>query len=120
MIRFITSIVGQRAAKPVLIVLTVVMVLIILIIVMRCTPDRTVARQTEQTTASGEAIANAAQEAVQTITNRTATEQDIDRATAQAIKEIDHAESADTVRDAVIAGLCGQTSHRNDPACTVR
>lgn len=120
MIGFIANIVGQRAAKPVLFGMIAVVILIAMFAIARCSPDRTVQRQTEQTTASGEAIANAAQEAVQTITNRTATERDIDRATAQAMKEIDHAESADTVRDAVIAGLCGQASHRNDPACTVR
>lgn len=121
MITFLAGIVGERAAKPVLIGLVVLLIFGVGFGLAKCTGgDDTAQRQAEQTTASGEAIADAAKDAVETITNRTVTEADIDRATDQAIRNIEHATDPDSVRDAVLDGVCGQPSHRNDPACKVR
>ena len=76
--------------------------------------------QARQTTRSGEAIAGAAQDAISTLEGREATEKEIDRAVADATKEIDNAKDAAAVRDAVLDALCVQDSHRDDPACVMR
>lgn len=121
MITFLAGIVGERAAKPVFYGLIVLLIFGVGFGLAKCTGrDDTAQRQAEQTTASGEAIADAAKDAVGTITNRAVTEDDIDRATDQAMKDIGNAADPDSVRDAVLDGVCGQTSHRNDPACAVR
>ena len=122
MFTFIATIVGEKAARPVGFALIAVVVLLALWGA-SCAfhrPDTTAQQQAEQTTRSGDAIANAAQNAVATISNRTVTDAVVDQATVNAQKEIDNAENDDDIRAAVIAGVCGQTSHHNDPACAVR
>lgn len=67
-----------------------------------------------------DAYSNAASVAIGTIENRTVTERDIERATAVAQMEIANATDPDAVRAAVLAGVCGSSAHRNDPACALR
>lgn len=118
---WLISLVGARAAKPVLYVLAVLIALGLVFTLARCTrPDNAVVEQATQTTRSGEAIANAAGAAVLTIDNRAVTERDIDTATAVITENIDNAQNYDAVRAAVVAGVCRQASHRNDPACAMR
>jgi hypothetical protein len=117
---WLSGIVGEKAVKWVVIAFAAALLIGAILIVSRCSHDNTAERQSEQTSASGGAIANAAADAIETITNRTVTEGDIDAATATAQEEIENASDPDTVRGAVIAGVCGQASHRNDPACRVR
>lgn len=85
-----------------------------------CHHDNTAEKQAEQTNRSGEAIAAAASGAIETIGNRTVTEQNVDNAVNVATENINNAQDATAVRNAVIAGVCGQSSHRHDPACRVR
>lgn len=121
MIGWLIPLVGERAAKPVFIGLVVLLIFGVGFGLAKCSGrDDTAQRQAEQTSASGDAIANAAQDAVQTITNRTVTDRDVDQATDEAMKDIGNAVDPDSVRDAVLDGVCGQASHRNDPACKVR
>lgn len=84
--------------------------------------DRAVAVQAEQTTKSGEAIAEAAQVAVETVDNRASVETTIDIATTIATREIDNAESSEDVRAAVTRAVCERVraSGRTDPACIVQ
>jgi len=117
---FITSIIGERFARPAIFGFVLILVFIAVFSIARCSRDDTAQRQAEQTTQSSDAIANAAEVAIGTIENRTVTEKDIDHATAIAEFEINEAADAATVRAAVLGGVCGQTSHRNDPACAVR
>lgn len=118
---WLAAIVGQRAAKPVFFGLLVVLLLGGMFLLGKCSnDDDAVNAQVEQTNRSGEAIANAAEMAIDKLEDRTVTDQAIDQAVASTVQEIDRAESADAVRAAVIAGLCGQPEHRNDPACRVR
>jgi hypothetical protein len=107
--------------RPVWIVLGALLLVGGIFLLGRCTGGNDdVAAQVEQTNRSGEAVANAAEMAIEKIEDRTVTDAAVDQAVASTVKEIDRAESADAVRAAVIAGLCGTPSHRNDPACQVR
>jgi hypothetical protein len=114
--------VGAKLAKPVLFGGMFLLVIAAVFLLGRCTgnDNEDVAAQVEQTNRSGEAIADAAEMAIDDIGEQTATEAVIDQAVEEATREIDRAESADAVRAAVIAGLCGQREHRDDPACQVQ
>jgi len=119
MIGLIATLVGEKLARPVFFGLLAILALIVLSIGY-CSlhrSDDSAAKQAEQTSRSGEAISNAAGIAIETIGNRTATDDTIDAATENATKSIDNAQSVDDVRAAVLAGVCGQPSHRDDPAC---
>ena len=119
MIDFITSLVGPKFAKPLLFGLAALLLLGVGFGLSRC-GSNAAQKQAEQTTASGEAVASAAAEAIEIIGNRTVTEADIDLAVGHVQEEIKNAPDPDTIRSTVIAGLCKQASHRNDPACAVR
>lgn len=82
--------------------------------------DTDIAKQAEQTTKSGEAIQAAASDAIDTIGDRVATEHNIDQAVTDAQRQIDTATDPETVRSIVVASVCKQASHRNDPACVKR
>lgn len=118
---WLISIVGPRAAKPVFFGLLAVLLLGGMFLLGKCSDDDdAINAQVEQTNRSGEAISNAAEMAIDKLEDRTVTEQEIDRAVASTVQEIDRAETADAVRAAVIAGVCGQPEHSADPACRVR
>lgn len=118
---WLSKLVGERAARIVAFAIVVLVTLAIIALVVRCSPrDDTAQRQADQTTRSSDAIAGAAANAIETIDNRTVTEADVDAAVDQTVKDIQNAPNDDAVRAAVLAGVCGQASHRNDPACTVR
>ena len=120
MITLIARLVGPKLAMPVLVGLAVLLLIGGTFTLSRCTKDHSAERQAEQTTASSEAIANAAKSAIDTIGAREATENDINYAVAHTQKDITDAPDPDAVRRSVIAGLCQQASHRFDPACSVR
>lgn len=122
MIALLATIVGEKLARPVFFGLLALLALAILSIGYCALHhrDNTAQKQAEQTSRSGEATSNAAAAAIATIGNRTATDADIDAATANATKGIDNAQNLDDVRGAVLVGVCGQASHRNDPACRVQ
>lgn len=86
----------------------------------QCGGNDDAAKQAQQTSKSGAAINAAASDAVNTITNRNATEDTIDQGLAAATEAIHNAKDTDTVRNAVLDSVCKQASHRNDPACRVR
>jgi hypothetical protein len=90
-------------------------IVIALVVLVRCTGSR--GDQAKQNNASSEAFTNAVEVGVATVENRTATDREIDRATAVAMLEIDNAANTDDVRNAVVASLCGRQEYRNDPAC---
>lgn len=121
MIAWLAARVGQKAAKPVFFALMVVILLGGGFTVAKCTGgNRQAEKQAEQTNRSGEAISAAASDAIDTITGRTVTDQTVDQAVDQATKEIGNAQDTDSVRSIVVASVCSQQSHRNDPACRVR
>lgn len=113
--------IGSKWAARVVIAVVGLGLLATVFTIGRCTrkPD-TAGVQANQTTASSQAIANAATIAVGTIQNRSVTEKDIDHATAVAQLEIDNAADPAAVRSAVVSGVCANPAHRNDPACAVR
>jgi len=76
--------------------------------------------QIEQSAASAEAANAAGAAAVNTAASVAADEIVSDARTRQTVKEIDNAETPDAVRSAVLGRLCGQETHRLDPACRVR
>lgn len=118
---WLASIVGQRAAKPVFFAVLAVVLLGSMFLLGKCSnDDDAIQAQVEQTNRSGEAISNAAEMAIDKLEDRTVTDQAIDQAVSSTVQEIDRAETADAVRAAVIAGVCGQPEHRADPACRVR
>lgn len=87
----------------------------------RCSGDNNDAKQqAQQTTRSGEAVASAAADAVSTLEGRVADDKAIDAAVTNATQEIQNAQDADAVRATVVASLCKQNAHRNDPACRVQ
>jgi tRNA A37 N6-isopentenylltransferase MiaA len=119
MIAWLTAIVGSKLARPVLIGGTVLLVVLLAFGLGYCSrDDDALEAQVEQTNRSGEAVADAAEMAIDTIGDRTATDAEIDDAVQRTVDRIAGAEDADAVRNAVITGLCGQREHRNDPACT--
>ena len=118
---WLATIVGPKAAKPVLIGVVILLLFGAGFTLAKCTGGNDgEAEQAEQTSRSSEAMANAAQNAIERIDNRTVTEDAIDAATANALEEINNASNPDDMRNAVLDGVCGQSSHRNDPACKMR
>ncbi len=119
---WLIGIVGERFAKPVLFGGIIILAGLALFILGRCTggDNSDVAAQAEQTNRSGDAIIGAAQEAVATIGDNTASEAAIDQAVGEATKGIEDAQSVDVIRDLVVGSLCAQRAHSNDPACRVR
>jgi len=101
---------------------TVVFIIIVAASLSQCSSagDKQAAEQAKQTTNSGEAIADAAQDAVAKIETNRVTNQDIDAAVKETQENLEHAEDPDAIRAAVIAGVCGNPAHRSDPACKVR
>lgn len=121
MLMLLAPLVGQKLAKPAFFVLMAIVLGGALFLLGRCKGDNDeVVAQIEQTNRSGEAIANAAEMAIEKLDDRTVTDAAVDQAVASTVQEIGRAESADAVRDAVIDGLCREPQHRNDPACAVR
>ena len=121
MITWLAGIVGEKAAKPVLFgAFALLLIIATLIVTKSCSNDRAVQEQADQTNRSGEAIADAAQSAIATIGNRTATDKVVDQAVATAQGNIDNAQDANAVRNAVLDSVCGSPAHRNDPACSMR
>ena len=119
MIALLTAWVGPRLARPVLYVL-LGLALVATLAVGKCVLDRRQVAQAEQTTRSADAIADAAQDAVATVTNRADTEQDIDAVVSAAAQEIDNAPNATAAHDAAMDAACMLAEYRNDPSCTVR
>lgn len=114
------KLVGERFAKPAVYIVLALLIVGVIFMLGRCSKDDykdDYEAQIEQTTASNNATVEAAQTAVQTLQNRTATEDAIDQAVEEAVKEIGDAADAAEVEAAVIATVCKQQSHRNDPAC---
>lgn len=108
---------NSRGAQVGLLVLAVA---VTTFIVAQCTGGNDKeAAQANQTSASGQAIANAAHDAVETVSNRSEAELAIDAATAQAKKEIKDAKNPAAVRAAVTRSLCQRAEYRLDPACRV-
>lgn len=123
MFTWLAGIVGDRLAKTVFFGGIAILALILVFILGRCTGDddgNAVAEQAAQGNRSGEAIANAARNAVQTITEGVATEQAIDAAVAEATKGINDAQTVDAIHAVVVDSVCQSPAHRNDPACRVR
>lgn len=114
---FIVRLVGERFALPVTIALAALILLGGTFALGRCQRGNP---QAEQTNASGNAAADAAVAAINTIGNRNATDKDVDQIVAQIQGKIGDAQSVDDIRSTVIAGLCDQPSHSDDPACSVR
>lgn len=118
---WIAGILGTKAGKIGAGVLGVLLLGVLIFALGRCTGGNDdVAAQVEQTNRSGEAAADAAEMAIDTLEDRTVTDAAIDAAVTKATQEIENAETVDAVRSAVIDSLCGQTAHRNDPACRVQ
>lgn len=113
---------ASKIGRYATVALGAVLLLGLVFLVGRCTGDDSdaVEAQAEQTTRSSEAIADAADDAIQMLEDRTATEDAIDQIVSQTVENIDGAQDADAVRAAVLAGVCSQPSHRNDPACSTR
>lgn len=111
--------VGVRWAKPALIGLAVVLVLAAVFALRSCGGNQA-AKQTEQTTRSGEAIANSAAGALgkygAAVGNETTRAADV----VQTNREISNATSRDAQRNAVLDRVCREKGHRNDPACKLR
>ena len=117
---WIASIVGERFARPVLIGGGVLLLFAIVFLIGRCSKDDyedDYRAQIEQTDRENTALADAAEGAIQTLENRTATEDAIDQATQAALTDIDAAVSPEQVRNAVLMGVCNTDEHRNDPGC---
>jgi len=112
--------IGSKWAARVVIAVIGIVLLAIVFTIGRCSRHDDNTAQVNQTTASSDAIANAATTAIGTIQNRSVTEKDIDHATAVAQIEIDQAVDPAAVRGAVVTGVCANPAHRNDPACAVR
>ncbi|MCW2370205.1 hypothetical protein [Sphingobium sp. B11D3D] len=108
---------GSRLVPLALIVIVAVLATLT---IAKCTggKDRTAA-QAQQTTRSAEAIANAAQAAIDQIGNQAATERAIETAIGQAQGEISNAQTVNDIRDHVLDRLCAKPSHRGDPACAL-
>lgn len=96
--------------------LVAILAILFIIWVRKPEPDE----QMKQDVKSAEAISNAAQGAIATIGNRTATDAVIDEATDRALRNINDAQDILDMRRAVLDGVCGQASHRDDPACDMR
>ncbi len=103
-------------------VAAIFLLLMVFGLVRACSGDTTrkEAAQADQTVKSGDAIANAAQDAVGTVMNRTEAERAIDAATTELKEEIGNAQNPADLRTAVARNVCVRAEYRNDPACAVR
>ena len=110
----------DKTATRIIAILAACALLALIFAVVSCRHDNGAGKQAEQTTRSGDAMSNAAANAIDTLQNRTATDDSINAATDNAMKEIGNAQSPDDVRSAVLAGVCASASHRSDPACRVQ
>lgn len=110
----------KNLPREAVIALIGIVAVILLVLVVKCSGDGGKAAQAEQGNKSSEALGDAAVEAIDLLQNRTATEATIDAAVERTTDDIRKADDVDAVRAAVIAGVCGQASHRDDPACQVR
>lgn len=119
MMAWLTSIVGERLARPVLGV-AILLALISTLGVARCVYEARKDAQTRQGVQSSEAIANAAQDAIAIVGNRADAETAIDIATRQAKEEIGNAQNPDDINRAVAGAICMYEIYRNDPACQMR
>jgi hypothetical protein len=119
MTRWLATIVGPGAAKPVFWMLLSLFALVILSIGY-CTLRGGAADQAVQTTRSSEALGNAAQSAVADIMNQTRAETVIDAAAAATKEEIGNAQDPAAVRAAVARNVCLRPEYRSDPSCTMR
>lgn len=120
-IPFLAPLLATKFGKPLIFGGMFLFVIGAVFLLGRCTGgDDDVAAQVEQTNRSGEAISNAAEMAIDKIGDRAVTEASIDAAVNETVKEIDRAESADAIHDAVVRRLCVHAEHRNDPACQLR
>lgn len=119
MIQFLGGIIGPKAVKPFLIVLAV-LALVIGLGVARCVWKGGAVEQAKQTTASSEALANAAESAVETVTNANARETSVDNLVTEAAKEIDNAPSPEAARAAALRAVCLLPEYRADPSCKVQ
>ncbi len=119
MIRFLDGVLGPKSVKPLIIILGVILA-VCAFGVARCIWKGGAAQQAEQTTKSGEALADAAENAVETVTNAHAREASIDTIVEEAAKEIDNAPSPEAARAATLRAVCVLEEYRLDPACTVQ
>lgn len=112
----------KSISTPAWIIAGLVLLIILGASLTMCSSDgnKQAAEQAKQTTNSGEAIADAAQDAVAKIETNRVTNQDIDAAVRETQENLDHAEDPDAIRAAVIAGVCGNPAHSRDPACKMR
>lgn len=119
LITWVAGFVGEKFAKPLVWAGLILLLVGSIFLLGRCTAgDDTDEAQIEQTTRSSDAIATAAEDAIETLEGRTATEDAIDQVVAETVTNIEAAPDAEAVRRAVLAGVCQQAAHRNDPACT--
>lgn len=109
---------SKPVIRGVLIGLAVILLIVGVAALRSCGDDP--APQAEQTTASGDAIANAAQDAVSTITNRTDAERAIDAAAAEVKEELGNAAVPADLRARVAPFVCMRPEYSHDPACAVR
>ena len=111
--------------NPVVVGITVATAMLLMFALSECSKrdaKRAVAVQAEQTTKSGQAIADAASVAVEAVDKRHGAEAAIDVATAIAVRNIDDATTSEDIHSAVTAAVCERVraSGRTDPACVVR
>lgn len=116
MISFLGGIVGPKTVKPLLIVLGVILIVSALGVA-RCVWKGEAARQAQQTTRSGEALTEAAEGAVEAITNAQGREVAIDTLVAGAALEIDAAGTPQEKRAAAINAVCQLPEYAGDPQC---
>lgn len=116
MTRWLDGIVGPKMVKPLIIILGVILA-ITAFGVARCVWKGGAAKQAEQTTRSGEALTEAAESAVGTITNAHGREVAIDTLVAGAALEIDAAATPQEKRDAAINAVCQLAEYATDPQC---
>lgn len=121
MIPFLTPLLATKFGKPAVIALGVLLLIGAIFLLGRCTGnDDELEAQVEQTNRSGEAIADAAEMAIDKLEGREVSAEAIDAAVADTVQEIDDAQSADAIHDAVVRSLCVRAEHRDDPACQLR
>lgn len=119
-ITWLAGIVGPKLARPLFYGGAALLLVALIFTLGYCSRDDKsdeLEAQVEQTNRSGEAIANAAEMAIDRIGGQTATDEAIDAAVDNTVDRIEGAQDADAIRNAVIQGLCTKPSHRNDPAC---
>ena len=115
---FITQF-GERLGR-ILFGVSIILALLLALGIVRACTHKSEAPQTEQTTASGDAVTNAAQDAISTYANRTEAERAMDAATAQVKEELPNAAVPDDLRVIIARSVCVRPEYHNDPACAVR